>query len=111
MWGLCNPSSNVLVQSVEDARLEPLEDHAIGSLNLTFSMWMSDRGPVNPDAVSITEFQELLSDEISSVVSDDIVRNTEPIDDVEKEFDRLFRANVGDGLHLDPLGELVDRYE
>ena len=45
------------------------------------------------------------------MVSDDTVRNAEPIDDVEEEFDRLFRADVGDGLGLYPLGELVDRYE
>ena len=45
------------------------------------------------------------------MVSDDIVRNAEPVDDVEEELDRLFRADVGDGLGLYPLGELVDHYE
>ena len=45
------------------------------------------------------------------MVSDDIVRNTEPIDDVEEEFDCLLRADVGDELGLFPLGEPVDRYE
>ena len=45
------------------------------------------------------------------MVSDDTVRNTKPIDDVEKELDRLFRANIGDGLRLYPLGKLVHRYE
>ena len=45
------------------------------------------------------------------MVSDDTVRNTEPVDDVEEEFDCLFRADVGDGLGLYPLGELVDCYE
>ena len=45
------------------------------------------------------------------MVSDDTVRNTEPVDDVKEEFDRLFRMNVGDGLCLYPLGEFVDRYE
>ena len=72
---------------------------------------MSDRGPVDSDVVSITEVQELLPGEVSSVVSDHTVRNAEPVDDVEEEFDRLFRADVGDGLSLYPLGELVDRYE
>ena len=72
---------------------------------------MSDRGPVDPDAVSITKVQELLPDEVSFVVSDDTVRNAEPVDDVEEEFDRLFRADVGDGLGLYPLGKFVDRYE
>ena len=45
------------------------------------------------------------------MVSDDTVRNAEPVDDVEEEFDRLFQANFGDGFGLYPLGELVDRYE
>ena len=80
-------------------------------LDLTVSTWMSDRGPVDPDAVSITEVQELLPSEVSPIVSDDAVRNAEPVDDVEEEFDRLFRANVGDGLRLNPLGEFVHRYE
>ena len=72
---------------------------------------MSDRGPVDPDAVSITEVKELLPGEVSPMVSDDTVRNAEPIDDVEEEFDCLFRADVGDGLGLYPLGELVNCYE
>ena len=45
------------------------------------------------------------------MVSDDAVRNAESVDDVEEAFDRLFRADVGDGLGLYPFGELVDRYE
>ena len=32
-------------------------------------------------------------------------------DDVEEELDRLFRADVGDGLRLYPLGEFFHRYE
>ena len=54
-WDLCNPSPSVLVESVEDAWLKSLEDHAIGMLNLTVSTWVSDRGPIDPDAVSITK--------------------------------------------------------
>ena len=45
------------------------------------------------------------------MVSDDIVRNAGSVDDVEEELDRLFRVDVGDGLRLYPLGELVDYYE
>ena len=51
---------------------------------------MSDRGPIDPDAVSITEVQELLPGEVSSMVSDDTVRNTKTIDDVKEELDCLF---------------------
>ena len=45
------------------------------------------------------------------MVNDDTVRNTKMIDDVKEEFDRLFRANVGDGLRLYPLGEFIHRYK
>ena len=36
---------------------------------------------------------------------------SKPVDDVKEELDRLFRTDVGDGLGLYPLGELVDCYE
>ena len=72
---------------------------------------MYDQGTVDPNAVSITEVQELLLGEVSSMVSDDTIRNAEPVDDVKEEFDCLFQTNVGDGLHLYPLGKFVDRYE
>ena len=45
------------------------------------------------------------------MVGDDTIWNTKPIDDVEEELDRLFRADIGDGLRLYPLGEFVHRYE
>ena len=45
------------------------------------------------------------------MVSDDTVRNTKTIDDVKEELDRLFQADVGDGLRLYPFGKLVHRYE
>ena len=91
--------------------LKSLEDHAIGTLDLIVSTWISNRGPVHPNAVSITEVQELLSGEVSSMVSDDAVRNAEPVDDVEEEFDYLLRPDVGDGFGLYPLSEFVDRYK
>ena len=45
------------------------------------------------------------------MVGDDIVRDTKPIDDVEEELDCLFLEDIGDGLHLYPLGELVHHRE
>ena len=88
----------MFVESVEDARLESLEDHAVGAFDLTISSWMSNRSPIDFDVVSIAEVLELLPSEVSPVVSDNTVRNVESIDDVKEEFDRLFRAEIGDGL-------------
>ena len=45
------------------------------------------------------------------MVGDDTVRDAEPIDDVEEEFDCLLQANVGEWFGLYPLDEFVDRYE
>ena len=45
------------------------------------------------------------------MVGDDTVWNAELVDDVEEEFDCLFQVDVGDGLGLYPLGELIDCYE
>ena len=45
------------------------------------------------------------------MVGDDTVWNTKPIEDVKEELNRLFREDIGDGLHLYPLGECVHRYE
>ena len=80
----------ILIESVEDAWLKSLEDHAVGTLDMTVSTWVSDRGPIDSNAVSITEVQELLPGEVSPVVRDDVVGNAEPVDDVEEEFDRFF---------------------
>ena len=88
-----------------------MEDHAIGAFDLTVSSWMSNRSLVDYDVVSVAEVSKLLPGEISPMVSDNTVRNAESVDDVEEEFDRLFRAEIGDGLGLYPLGEFVDRYE
>ena len=73
---------------------------------------MSDGGPIDPDAVSITKVQELLAGEVGSVVGDDTIRNTKPIDDVEEELDCIFRVDVGDGLgsiHLVNLSTATSR--
>ena len=45
----------MFIESVEDALLESLEDHAVGAFDLTVSSWMSDRGPIDPDTVSVAE--------------------------------------------------------
>ena len=55
-------------------------------------MRVFDRGSIDPDVVSITEVKELLPDEVCSMVGYNTVWNTKPIDDVEEELDRLFRA-------------------
>jgi hypothetical protein len=59
----------------------------------------------------IVEVHEFLPRELGPVVGDDAVRDPEAVDDVEEELHRIVRAGLGDQLYLDPLGELVHRYE
>ena len=81
-------------------------------LDLTVSMWVFDRGLVDSDTVSITEVQELLPGEVSPVVSDDAVRNAEPVDDVEKELTASSKRMLVMGLasiHLVNLSTATSR--
>lgn len=45
--------------------------------------------------------------ELSSFVGDNIVGNSEPVDDVSYELGRAHEFEVGDELRLNPLSELV----
>ena len=61
--------------------------------------------------VVVTECQEFITHELGAVVGDDRVWNPEPEDYVGEEKHGLLRLDLGDGSSLDPLGELVDRYQ
>jgi hypothetical protein len=67
--------------------------------------------PVHTDVVDIAEVEDFLPRELSVIVSDDRVGYAEAIDDVDEERDCLLEADVNNGSGLDPLRELVDRYE
>jgi hypothetical protein len=51
----------------------------------------------------------IFSCELSAVVSDDRVRDPETENDVLDEIHGFLEANFGQGLHLDPLSEFVNR--
>ena len=61
--------------------------------------------------VVIAERLEFLASELCPIVGDDGVRNPEPVDDVSEEQHRLLRFDSIDRTSLDPLGELIDRYQ
>jgi hypothetical protein len=69
---------------------------------------VSDCCPVYPDVFVITEFQELLPDELGPVVSDDRVGDPKAGDDVLDKAYHLFVVDFGQGPSLDPLSELID---
>lgn len=74
-------------------------------------MWVCHRRPVDADVEVVTKTKERLTRELSSVVGDDGVRHPKPINDVSEERSGLCRSDLGDGLCLDPFGELVHGYE
>jgi hypothetical protein len=66
---------------------------------------------VHANVVVVVEVEEFLPRELGVVVSDDLVGYAEEIDDVSEEYYGFLGAYVHNGSHLDPLGELVGRYE
>jgi hypothetical protein len=65
--------------------------------------------PVYSYVVVITEVQDLLSGELGVVVGDDSIGTPKAEGNVLDKSYSFFGANFGQGLSLDPLGELVNR--
>jgi hypothetical protein len=77
----------MLLQAVIRACLEALEDFSIGSLNLSITLWMSNRYIVDLDAKILTVSLEHAVGELGPVVRDDPVRDPKPVDDGLDELD------------------------
>jgi hypothetical protein len=77
-----HPSPAELVEVVVDPRLEPLQNHVVGTLYLPIRHGVSYGGPVHPDMVILAEVQELSAGELGAVVGDDGVRDPKAMDDV-----------------------------
>ena len=95
-------------ETVEYARLEALQEHAIRTFNLSVRGRMGDRRPVDLDVIIVTELQKFTSCELCSIVRDYGVRHSESVDNVEEELYRFFRPQPSDGTSFNPLCKLVD---
>jgi hypothetical protein len=100
-----------LVERLEDPRLQTLQDHAVRPLDLSVRLWVCNSRPIQTNVIVIAKLEEFLPRELGAIVGDDRVGYAEAVDDVGEERDRLLGADVDDGSSLDPLRELVDRYE
>ena len=78
------------MEVVVDSRLQSLQNHAVGTLDLPIRHGVSHGGPVHPDVVILAEVQELSAGELGVVVGDDGVRDPKAMDDVGEERHRLF---------------------
>jgi hypothetical protein len=77
-------------------------------LNLLVHAGVGDCCPVYSDVIVVTEVQELLSNKLLVIVSNDIIGDPKVENNVLDKACRFFGANFGHGLSLDLLGELVD---
>jgi hypothetical protein len=87
----------------EDSRLQALQDHVVGPLDLSIGSWVSDGGPIHTDVAIIAELDELFSTELGAFVGDDRVGDPEAIDDAGEERYNFLRVNDCDWVSLDPL--------
>jgi hypothetical protein len=62
----------------------------------------------HPNSPGVTEVQGLATYELGAIVSNNVIGNFEPVDNVLDEFSRPLGLEVDNGPDLDPLGELVD---
>jgi hypothetical protein len=51
--------------------LQSLQNHLVRAFDLPIGPWVTTRDPVYPEVVVITEAEELLANEVRSVVGDD----------------------------------------
>ena len=69
---------------------------------------MGNRDVFDRDALVFIEVLKMMTNECSSEVSDNVVRETESVYDVFKELDCFLCSSRDKRFVLDPLGELVD---
>ena len=69
---------------------------------------MSNRDVFDEDASIFTEVPKMMTSECSFEVGDNVVRETEFVDDIFKELDCLLCGSQNKQFVFNPLGELVD---
>ena len=76
-----------ILQLVKGFGLQPLEYFCIGSLYLSVASWIGYRGETHLDTHFFAEVEEGSTGELSAVVGDDSVWNSEVVDDPFDELD------------------------
>jgi hypothetical protein len=80
-----------------------LQDHVVGTLDLSVHLGVHHGYPILADVVIIVEPEELLTDELCAVVGDDGIWDPEVVNDVYEEEHRLLELDLHDWSSLDPL--------
>jgi hypothetical protein len=95
------------LQAVIGACCETLEDFNIGSLDLFITLWIGNGCLADFDAKILTISLKRVAGELG-LVSDDPVRDLEPIDDGLNKLDCRLLVDLDHRGCFHPLGELVD---
>jgi hypothetical protein len=76
------PLGAVLLDWIEDSRLEPLEDHTVGVFDMIVAPRVGHQSIVDVDVVVLAVIPELSSSEQCSQVGDDPIRDAESVGDL-----------------------------
>jgi hypothetical protein len=106
--GAIPPTIGMRLELIIDAGLGPLKDHPFGTLNLHVGFRVVHHLPVHLDVLRVTKVKKLSSSKLGTIISDNVVRNPEPTDDILDELCCYLKLEVGDGSDLNPLGEFVN---
>ena len=90
--------------------LQSMQNDPIGYFDFPIGLWMPDQGQLVRDMKFCTELSEVLVVELSPIVGDDSVWQSEFGDD--GLLDKVFHLTLDDlhqGFGLHPLSEVVDR--
>jgi hypothetical protein len=98
----------MLLQAIIGAHLEALEDFSIGSLDLSITLWMSNRRIADLDAKILTISLEHTTGELGPVVGDDPVQDPKSADDGLDKLDCGLLVDLDHMGSFRPLGELVN---
>jgi hypothetical protein len=98
----------VLLQVVIGVHLGALENFSVGSLDLSITLWMSNRRIADLDAKILTVSLEHATGELGPIVGDDPIQDPKPTDNGLDELDYGLLVDLGHRWCFGPLGELVD---
>jgi hypothetical protein len=98
----------MLLRAVIGVCLEALVDFSVGSLDLSITLWMSNRRITDLDAKILTVSLEHAIVELGPIVGDDPIRDPKPTGDGLDELDCGLLVDLDHMGCFQPLGELVD---
>ena len=102
---LFDPEAFSFVQS----GLQPMQNGLVGHFDFSVGLRMADRGQPVRDMESRTKLSKIMVVELSPIVGDNGMRQSEPEDDgLLNEVLHLALGNLCQGLGFHPFGEVVD---